>query len=226
MTDIDDDDLLAPAPELASDAGPDDSDDALADGGVGDGQGIVRIWVQDGRLTQVRVSPNWHTKVGRARLDDCFTRALMLANVSVAEVGARVAPTFDDVDFSRLPRFSAGAFAAFQGAFDEVEQRWDDALERSADDHPDPLPATVGVHKGVSVALTKGGIAERVAFDPRWLETAQAGAICSHVMRAAENAYAQFTPAQDDRSELDSIEAEHEFLLTAFKAMLNPKERS
>ncbi|RMB61410.1 hypothetical protein [Tessaracoccus antarcticus] len=226
MADADDDDLLAPDPALASDSEPEDIDAAVDDGGVSDSQAIVRVWVEDGRLTKVRVSPLWHTKLGRRALDDCFTQALTLANVRVAEVKAHEPRTFDNVDFSQMPRFGPHAFAAFQAAFDDVEQRWGDALERDAQRSPTSRPVISGRHKGVTVSLNGIGAAQRVTFDPTWLDTAQAGAICTHVMRAAENAYARFIPVEDDRRELDDIETEHEFLLTAFQEMLNPKERS
>lgn len=222
-------DPLAPGGNILTEAGLDEDDESgvePTDGGSSDGRGVVRVWVENGRLTKVRVSPQWHTKVGRGSLTDSFAQALAFANASVANFSVPPATSYDDVDFSQLPRFDTQAFAAFQTVFAEVEERWDQALVRHEEQPPSPAPATLGKYKGVTVSLDPDGVASGVTFDKVWLESAQAGTICTHVMRAAEKAYAHFTPAENDRAELDDIAAEHEFLLAAFKAMLNPKERS
>lgn len=222
-------DPLAPGGDILTDADADFHDDDASEptnGGATDGRGVVRVWVEDGRLTKVRVSPQWHTKVGRGSLADSFGQALAFANASVADAPVSQKPSYDDVDFSQLPRFDTQAFAAFQIVFDEVEERWDQALVRHEERPPMPAPATLGTYKGVTVSLDPDGVASGVSFDKVWLGRAQSGTICTHVMRAAEKAYAHFTPAENDRAELDDIAAEHEFLLAAFKAMLNPKERS
>ncbi len=222
-------DPLAPGGDVLTDAGGGDDDQQdveTSDGGSSDSRGIVRVWVDDGRLTKVRVSSQWHAKLGRGSLADCFAQALGFAHVNVASAPAQEERSYDDVDFSQLPRFDAASFAAFQKVFSEVEERWDEALARRDEDAPTPPTATTGSHKGVTVTLNAEGMADRVTFEKAWLETAQAGTICTHVMRAAEKAYAQFTPADENRAELDDIATEHAVLLAAFKAMLNPKERS
>lgn len=241
--DIGDIDPLAPGPDIDErhDSDTDDVEDmheeqggddtpadwsVMGDGSASDSQGIVRVWVEENRITKVRVSPRWHSRLQRRTLDDCFMQALMNANLHVASVEPPEVRTYDDADFSGLPPFSQRSFAAFQHAFDDVERRWDEALERREEKVPLPRPATTGKSKGVTVSLTDDGIANAVTFDTKWLDTAQAGDICTHVVRAAENAYARFIPAEEDRSEIDEVEAEHEVLLAAFKAMLNPKEQS
>ncbi|MGV8846799.1 hypothetical protein [Tessaracoccus sp.] len=224
--DTEDDALLAPASAPETDAEPVDDEGIVEDGSTSDSQGIVRVWVSDGRITKVRVSPQWHARLGRRSLADCFTQALLMAQMAVADVEPGRVNDHGDVDFSRLPPVSEQSLAAFQTAFDEVEQRWGQALQRQDAKEPASRVAVTGKSSGVTVSLNRAGLAESVSFDKVWLESAQAGTICTQVMRAAENAHAKFVPGEDDRGELDDIEEEHELLLAAFKAMLNPKEQS
>lgn len=223
-----DDELLAPAiaptPEDEAEYVK-ESEPLPSDGGFGDNEGIVRIWLEEGQLSRVRVSPVWHAKLGRRTLDECFTEALALAN---ALSSIRIAPvvdieekTFVD-DFGSLPRFGSESFAAFQTLFDDVERRWEEVLQAREDHPPRPRPDTVATYKGVRVSLDETGRAHRVDFDKKWLEKAQAGMICAHVMRAAEAAYERFVPVVESDPELDGLRSEHEFLQAAFKAMLNP----
>lgn len=215
-------DPLAPVFYGAVDAEEPPEDES--DGGVSDSDGIVRIWLEDGRLSKVRVSPVWYQRLGRRTLADCFGQALRMANSRVPEVTPRQEQTFDDVDFSSLPRFNGQALAVMQDLFDDVEVRWDDAIERYHAREQRTVTPTEGHAKGVTVRLNPSGRAEEVVFDESWLDQAQAGTISTHVQQAAESAYARFVPVPDDRSELDALEQEHEFLLATFKAMLNPKE--
>lgn len=225
VTDTGDDELLAPAAAPAPEADDlDEDEEAAGDGGSGDIEGIVRVWLEDGRLTKVRVSPIWHVKLGRRTLEDCFTEALALASFRVAPAAPLKQSRYDDADFGQLPRLGAQSFAAFQSLFDDVEKRWDDALLRRDENPTEPRPATVGTYKGVTVTLDEAGWANRVSFDKAWLDGAQAGTICTQVMRAAEVAYDRHTPEDDIDSELDDLQSEHEYLQAAFKAMLNPKE--
>lgn len=203
------------------------SDEDAADGGVSDSDGIVRVWLEDGQLSKVRVSPTWATRLGRRTLSECFTQALRMANANapVAVTTERDAPTFDDVDFSRLPRFDAQTFSVMQDLIAEAEERWDAAIERNRAEPP-PAPERVeGSSKGVTVLLSPAGMAEAVRFDAKWLRSAQAGTICDHVLLAARNAYARYVPGEERREELDDLEDEHRLLMATFKAMLNPKER-
>ncbi|MCC2593662.1 hypothetical protein LKO27_09625 [Tessaracoccus sp. OS52] len=207
--------------EAADDLAEEETDD----GGVSDSDNVVRVWVTDGRLVRVRVSPVWYTRTGRRTLSDCFSQALRMANATVADLPPRPEPTFEDVDFSALPPFSPETFAVIQDLMAEVEERWEDAFGRQQSRPPVKQPVVEGRSKGVTVTLNESGQAEGVTFEPKWLESAQAGAICTHVQLAANNAYGKFVPAQEEPSELDAIAGEHQFLMAAFKAMLNPKER-
>lgn len=226
MIEVGDEELLAPA------AGPEplmeDTDEAAPDTGEdssSDSEGIVRVWLKEGRLDKVRVSPLWHLKLGRRRLEDCFTEALALASIRVAPSRTAASGTFDSVDFGPLPRLSSQSLAAFHVLFDEVEQRWDQALQRRDDDRPASRAATTATYKGATVSLDDAGWVKRVSFDKAWLDDAQAGTICSHVMRAATAAYDRYVPADQSDAELDEVQYEHEYLQAAFKAMMNPKER-
>lgn len=207
-----------PVPETVLSDDPDD-------GGVSDSENIVRVWLSEGRLTRVRVSPVWYSRLGRRSLSDCFAQALRMANAAIGEVPARPEPSFSEADLDGLPPFTPRTFAAVQALFDEVETRWEEAIERHHT-RPRTAPTVVeGRSKGVTVTLNEIGLADGVRFDDKWLEDAQAGAICAHVQQAADTAYARFVPAREDRAELEAIEEEHQFLMAALKAMLDPKER-
>lgn len=226
--DVHEDDLDPLAPVIYGDAPEEEAlDEDAADGGVSDSDGIVRVWLEEGRLAKVRVSPTWYSKLGKRSLTECFSQALRMANAnaSFGRVHEREAPTFDDVDFSGLPRFSSRTFAVLQNLVADAEQRWDEAIERHRARPRDGRDPVEGRSKGVTVALNAAGLAETVSFDDKWLDSAQAGTICDHVLLAAENAYARFVPGADGREELEDLEDEHRFLMATFKAMLNPKER-
>lgn len=202
------------------------SGEDAADGGVSDSDGIVRVWLEDGQLSKVRVSPTWATRLGRRTLAECFTQALRMANANApVVVTEREAPSFDDVDFSHLPPFDSRSFTVMQNLVAEAEERWDAAIERHRAETP-PAPERVeGSSKGVTVLLSPVGMAEAVRFDAKWLQSAQSGTICDHVMLAARNAYARYVPGEERREELDDLEDEHRLLMATFNAMLNPKER-
>lgn len=230
------DELLAPyAGTSPGVQGAPEAEPGLAPAPAMDSAGIVRVWLADGRLTQVRVSHTWRNRIGRRSLESCFAEALALATLrdevlpfaadgTLSEPPAVAEPeNYDGIDFGQLPRFDSRSFQGLRDRFDEVEQRWDDALERQRDDQPAATRPITGTHKGVTVTLDGDGRAEQVSFDKVWLAEANADAISTHVLRAADAAVARFVP--DDRGgELDACEAEHQFLMTAFTAMLNPEE--
>ncbi len=216
------DDEADPLAPLVSDQQGEAEED-LSDGGVSDPYGVVRLWVEDGRLVRVRVSPIWYTKLGKRPLGENFSYALRLANATVADMARGTAHDFSDEDFSGLPQFSSVAFAAFQGVLREVHERWTAAIERHGDRVPRKAPPTFGRSQGVTVYVNGDGLADTVVFDERWLDDAHAGQIATHVQLAADEASARYVPPASDRAELDAIEEEHAYLMAAFTAMLNPR---
>lgn len=228
---VDDLDPLAPVMyDSEADPAPDEPEEWSdeSDGGFSDVDNIVRIWVEDGRLTKVRVSPVWYTRLGRRSLADCFDQAFRFANLTVAtDVPERVEPSFDDqFDFSTIPPLTARAFTVMQELFADVEARWDEAIARHDAREARAAEPTRGRSKGVTVVLDEAGHAHSVEFDDRWLDDAQAGTICTHAQLAAADAYRRFVPPEDDRQDLKAIEEEHQFLTATLNAMLNPEERS
>lgn len=232
------DEMLAPAAGPNPDVdGELDVEHEIGPAPAMDSAGIVRVWLDEGRLTGVRVSHGWRTRLGRRTLEGCFAEALAIATLraellpldedgSMAEfVPADEPETFDDIDFGKLPRFNSESFQGIHARFEEVEQRWTNALEDQRSRQSDPPSPTTGTYRGVTVTLDGDGHAERVSFDKTWLAEAQAEGISSHVLRAAQAAYARFVPAEEGRAELEECEAEHQFLMAAFKAMLNREER-
>ncbi len=221
-----DDEVLAPVKALPSDAVEDETEPEAHDGGFSDAERIVRVWITDDRMSRVRVSTRWRAKLGPRSLGECFAQALMLANLRLAEIPRVEEPSFDHVDFSELPRVTPSSLAAFQERFVEAQRRWDEARDRYESRAAVEPVAVTGKSKGVTVTLNAAGRAAKVSFDDTWLQKADPVSIRSHVMRASDRARAQFVVVDDDRTELSALETEHRFLLTAFQAMLNPKEKS
>lgn len=243
-----DDDLEPLAPVITDDV-EDEEDDPLAapsftevveepeeagDGGFSDPDRVVRVWVVDGRLTKVRVSPVWFHKVtGSDTLERHFRQALMLASVEVA-----VPP--DDADdelphdplaalppevlaqFNRLPRLSNRALAAFDQVFGDLERRLDEAQQRAEQAGGRGIEPVSGSSKGVTVRLDEAGRAAEVEFRQEWLDDAHVGAIATHVLLAAERAYARIQPPAEE-TEVDDLAREQEMLRAAYWAMLNPR---
>lgn len=221
----DDDDLLAPPPA----PGPaDDDDESLGDegdGGFSDNERIVRTWVEDGRLTKVRVSPVWFRRLtGRTTLEDCFRQAFTSANLRVGPVsvapasGEEFPPEVAEMEFPGLPYLNRASIAAFDILFKDQERRFAEALERQAAPRP---PARVsGRSKGVTVHLNQHGAAESVEFDQAWLDDAQVGSICTHVQAAAESAYAKYQPAEPEPTELDDLIQERQLIRAAYVKLM------
>ncbi|WP_147453971.1 hypothetical protein [Tessaracoccus antarcticus] len=218
-----DDEVLAPDSVLDSDLEVEDEfDEDLVDDGFGDPDRIVRLWFEGDDLTRVRISSSWRSKLAGRSLDECFAAAIMMANMRVAEVKPRPTPRFDGVDFAQLPPVSARSVAAFQVLFDGMHARWDEALERRAQRPAAESGARTGRSKGVVVELSATGRLSRVSLDQQWLAGVEAPVIRSHVMRAWRQARAGLVPVGDDQAELIGLETEHQLLVTAFEAMLNP----
>lgn len=224
----DGDEVLAPMAAMASDAVEEDEDlePESDDGGFSDAEHIVRVWITDDRLSRVRVSTRWREKLESRPLGDCFTQALMLANLRLADIPKWVEPTYEHLDFSQLPPLGPVSLMAFERRFEEVEARWEATRRRQQERQPLESPATFAKSKGVTVELNASGRPSKVLFDVKWLERAELVSIRTHVIRACDRARARIVPSVDEGSELASIESEHHLLLTAFRAMLNPREKS
>lgn len=194
--------------------------------GYSDPDHLVRVWVTDGRLSKVRISPVWHLKVGNKTLDDCFAAALAASRVrvdsmTITDVEAEAA----GVDFSGLPRFGRDPFTTFRLAIDNFNRRWQEAVDRHrASPEAPPEPVRVEAD-GVAVALDGDGHAVAVTFDEDWLEDAEVGDISSAVLATAKKAYAAYRPAPERRDELADLAREHEILMSGFAAMLTGKGR-
>lgn len=218
-----DDDLDPLAPPSYASPEADVDDETGQDGGFSDPERIVRIWLTDGRLSRVRVSPVWYQRLDERPLEPCFEAAFRLANVGVAAIPE--VPDDDamtDVDLAGLPLLDDRTLTRLRELFAEVTARL-----RSADPRPRPAGTarapTQGRSKGVTVWLDAAGRAHRVQFDPAWLDEAQAGNIATHVRLAAADAYRRFVPAPPSRSEFDDVRDEHRLLMAATRAMLTPR---
>ena len=216
------------APEVAD---PGDVVDD-SDGGFSDADRIVRVWLEDGRLSKVRVSPVWfHKLTGKDTLGGRFGHALQLANTRVAgfvedpeeepEFPAEIAA----LQFTGLPRLNKVTMAAFDEVFREYRARFADAIERHQGHSPHPVATVSGRAKGVVVNLDEHGRAASVEFDEAWLDQAQVGAICANVQQAADDAYSKYVPVEPEVTELDELRTEGLVLRAVYRAMLKPGGR-
>ena len=220
------DDLLAAPSYLLTD--DEDVDDDDSDGGFSDPERVVRIWVEDGRLTKVRVSPIWFHKVpDAAALQDRFRMALMRSTLRVAAIPEDSRrpeiPEEAAEAFRALPSLSRRSLALMRSARREMAARHSAALAEH--DPPAPAPAVSGRSKGVTVTLNSAGWAVGVEFDPKWLDDAQVGAICTHVMIAAERAYARYEPVQQVDELREEIAVERELMRTAMLVLFKPHDK-
>ncbi len=198
------------------------------DGGFAGTDGIVRIWFdEEGRLGKVRVSPVWFQRLAPGKtLADAFRQAFRVSSLRLGEAPDREQVDYGSLDFGDLPPFTTETMNAYLGMMEEHKRRWDDAIAR-AEAAPRPIrrPAS-GKSAGVVVTLDDHGHPSSVQFDEDWLDEAQVGAICTHVLTAAQRAREKFEPVADGSlAELERFRVEHDVLTAGFHALLNQKER-
>lgn len=212
-----------------------DAPDEAADPGVGgyaDPDRIVRVWVEDNRLTKVRVSPVWFRRVmGEDTLENHFRQAFAEASFALASVPPEPSASADEDDaapddldaFDQLPRLSASSLTAFGELFAQLERRIDEAVDNPSPGRAEPAPPTIGNSPGAGVVLDSRGRACDVRFEEEWLDEVQVGAIGSAVLAAAQDAYARHGDTEDPHPELDELLEERRLLMAAYRAMLNPR---
>lgn len=222
----DDFDPLAPpgygGEEPQAELGADESD-----GGVSDYERVVRVWVEDGHLTKVRVSPVWFHKVkDGAGLEAKLREALMLATlrepVPVETPEEKPFPLETIQQLREVPTLSRGSLVMFDQMGREMDQRHAAAM---AEAQAAPSREIVSARsKGVTVVLNKDGVAERVTFDTKWLDEAQVGSICTHIMVAAERAYTRFSALEVEPDVAAEMAEERRLYKAALLTMLQPPE--
>lgn len=203
-----------------------------SDGGFSDHHGIVRLWLEGDRLSRVRLSPVWFHKVAdAAALEACFRQALLLATLRIAPE-----PAGDEADTAHEEEFPAEVYDRFRGlpelsrrslmAFDQLGREME---ERHAAALPEPEPkepaVVSGRSKGVTVTLNDAGLVDRITFDPKWLDDAQVGAICTHIMLAADRAYGKYTPGASDDEVLEEQARERALHRQALLTMFTPRAK-
>lgn len=212
-------------------AEPDDADlemGSVDDGGIGDSDGIVRLWfTDDGSLEKVRLSPVWFRKLDSgAKLAEVFRQAFLthkIRSVGVAKAAPeeRPVPTLVDV-----PEYTPENAAIIHAMIEHNLARMGEAASALDAQGPPPAPKPVEVRvDGVTVALDAGGHPKSVQFDERWLDHTSVGAICSTVLAATRRAQDQHQLAPvPDTTELEELRAEHDLLLEGLHRMMNPEE--
>lgn len=207
----------------------DDALDEEGDGGIGGGNGIVRIWVEDdGRMSKVRVSPVWFQRLGPDQtLELAFQDAFAKARMRVAERGTVESTSFDDADFGEIPPLTPENISLYVRMMNDHRKRWLALVEESVKEPPAPVPTFRGKSAGVVMTLTNAGFPSRVEFNQKWLDDAQVGSICINVSAAAAKAYEQFeqyVPETNERDEaIRTMEAEQEYMMAGFYRLFDPR---
>lgn len=203
----------------------DDGHEPAGDTGVSDGDRVVRVWVEHGRLTKVRVSPHWHTKLQRSRreLGTVVTQVLELAHIGVAPTREIARPevtltpefarSLPGLDYANLGRL----VAAHDAMLEQVRR------ERETSPEPPTQPAVTGKSRGVTVTLDDRGCAVHASFDEKWLQTTQSSVIAVAILAAAHEAYASFQAAKEPGEGIDPLR-EGEFIRQMMYTMLLPPE--
>ncbi len=228
-----DEDLLAPVHYAESSEEPDEDDPEFwsdDDGGVSDRERIIRVWVDEGRLTKVRVSSGWAAKLelrDGTRLQDVVNAVLRAAHVGVAAPSSlpQDAPTVElTKEFARsLPGLTPTSLEAMRAHYARRHREFAEKLREAMETAVAPVGASV---EGVTVTLDQRGQAAAVDIDEAWLEEAHAGAISTAIMSAARDAYATFEAAPSpQRQAFHEVAREYDYLSKVMNAILVPKER-
>lgn len=215
-----DDDYDPLAPVLYGDA---DDDEPTGDPGVADPDRIVRVWLDDGRLSGVRVSPVWHLKLRDRSLDDCFAAALAAAHISIAPPAPAPDGDLAAVELDGLPGFGRTSLATCRRAITDVHRRWQEALERQRVAPVERHGFVEVEHDGVTARLDDHGHLVAVAFDEEFLEEAGTREIAQGVLAAAHRAYDRFERTAPADDELAGLAQDHEILMRALASMLSGK---
>ncbi len=230
----DDYDPLAPMPDRPrdDDPGPPDTPATPGDGGFGDSEGLVRIWVDDaGRLTKVRLSPVWFRRIRPGQtLEAAFRMAFLRAGLRVAPTrwqrptgnpptgGPRTAPDPTPGTIEAISEHVEAAAAHRRAWFAKLKQ------VRS---RPSPPPPTFrGRAEGATVTLTNDGRPKQVEFDDGWLDRTQVGAVCTAVLAAADAAHAQVEAHEPDDApaeDLRTMAEQQTAMLHALCHLLDPE---
>ena len=155
-----DEDLLAPVHYAESSEEPDEDDPEFwsdDDGGVSDRERIIRVWVDEGRLTKVRVSSGWAAKLELregTRLQDVVNAVLRAAHVGVAAPSSlpQDAPTVElTKEFARsLPGLTPTSLEAMRAHYARRHREFAEKLREAMETAVAPVGARV---EGVTVTL-------------------------------------------------------------------------
>lgn len=207
------------------------------DGGISDSDRVVRIWVDNGRLDRVRVSPVWYQKLDRGEgLDSRFREAIALSRLPQMDLSGleptpppgaleRLAELPDEVRdaVDRLPELSMDLVAAISAVADDLNEALSASISADQENWIASARRSVGRSQGVSVTVDEWGWIDDVSFDEQWLDEAQVGSIVTHVQLAAHRAHEAYRPVEPTGDTQDLLQ-QQELLSTLMVALLNPRE--
>lgn len=172
--------------------------------GFTDGDGVVRVFIDDaGVINKVRMSASWRERLAGKPLEQAFISAFIWIN------NFRNGPA-EFVEPDALP----DSGQSYNGdATQQIGAQFLELLERKAALGPDEGfgqwsgTEVVGVSsdRSVSVRLDKLGRLAGIEFNQTWLREARIKQISDAVVRAAQDAQAQFVPPVYEPGERDEI---------------------
>lgn len=231
-----DEDLLAPVHYGDGATEEPDEDDpefwSDDDGGVSDRERIIRVWVEEGQLTRVRISPSWAVKLERrkgATLTDVANAVLQVAHVGVAGPSTvlQEAPHVElTKEFARsLPDATPTTLEAMSRHYANKHKEFSKAL-REAVAHQAATAPVQARSEGVTVMLNARGQATSLTIDEAWLGGAHAGGISAAIVTAARGAYEQYAAAPSPEvAAFHEVAREYEYLRKVMNTILVPKDR-
>lgn len=236
MDETEDEDLLAPV--HYADGAPEEPDEddpefwSEDDGGVSDRERIIRVWVDEGRLTRVRISPSWATKLERRKgvtLASVVNAVLQVAHVGVAGPST-VLQEAPEVELTRefarsLPDAGPATLEAMSRHYAKKHKEFAGTLKEAARQQAASAPVRAR-SEGVTVTLNTRGQATSLTIDKAWLDGAYAGGISAAIMAAAREAYELFAAAPSpEQAAIHEVAREYDYLRKVMNTILIPRDR-
>lgn len=188
------------------------------DGGVSDGMGISRVWLEDGKLTRLRVSSNWRARLSdeTVSLADCINAAIMAASLDLEHESE---DSFPEVPESELVPISSSRQA--DELFEDLRLRQESALQRLQEESVGDGRHTRAHANGATAVLDEAGRLMRVEFADSWLARSETTSINNSVVAAAQKAYRNYVPTtRPAKAEFDRLAYEHTVLHASYRAWM------
>ncbi|MBO1031598.1 YbaB/EbfC family nucleoid-associated protein [Tessaracoccus sp. SD287] len=175
--------------------------------GFSDPHGAVRVWVDETvTINKVRMSPSWRDRVGKQGLEAAFGLVFLQINNYFRDLLPAESLAADDRTAKRplhwdtmweLCQRNERIRSQLAQLGPESDGRW---VGQSA--------TGVAPDRSVAITLNVHGQLERIEFGKQWLEAARIRQISDAVVRAHQDAKAQFVPPTYEPGERDRLQHE------------------